>query len=116
MIREIDGFVAWLRSIERRMDVSDDDLLEIAWQVHPRFHFFKSLPWRANLLDLGAGDGGLANWKGWLRPQRPDLNLYGVDLSVGAHKDLYAGWEAVNLDAEPPSFPGCRSTAPSPAI
>ena len=58
MIREIDGFVAWLRSIERRMDVSDDDLLEIAWQVHPRFHFFKSLPWRANLLDLGAGDGG----------------------------------------------------------
>jgi hypothetical protein len=106
MIREIDGFVAWLRSIERRMDVSDDDLLEIAWQVHPRFHFFKSLPWRANPLDLGAGDGGLANWKGWLRPQRPDLNLYGVDLSVGAHKDLYAGWEAVNLDAEPPSFPG----------
>src|SRR5436190_12481546 len=111
MPQDIERFVARLKSAKRRMPVSDDDLLEMVWQVHPRFHFFKSLPWGANLLDLGAGDGGLAHWKGWLKPQRPDLNLYGVDLSPGAHKDLYSAWESINLDREQPSFPGVQLNA-----
>jgi hypothetical protein len=110
MPQDIERFVAWLKSAKRRMAVSDDDLLEMVWQVHPRFRFFKSLSWGANLLDLGAGDGGLAHWKGWLKPQRSDLNLYGVDLSPGAHKDLYAGWESINLDRDSRAFPGCSST------
>jgi Glycosyltransferase 61/Methyltransferase domain len=111
MPQDIERFVAWLKSAKRRMAVSDDDLLEMVWQVHPRFRFFKSLPWGANLLDLGAGDGGLVHWKGWLQPQRPDLNLYGVDLLAGAHKDLYAGWESINLDREQPSFPEVKLDA-----
>jgi len=108
MAQDIERFVAWLRSAKRRMSVSDDDLLEMVWQVHPRFRFFKSLPWGVNLVDLGAGEGGLVHWKKWLKPQRPDLNLYGVDLSAGAHKDLYAGWETINLDKERPDFAGVK--------
>ena len=111
MAQDIERFVAWLRSAKRRMSVSDDDLLEMVWQVHPRFRFFKSLPWGVNLVDLGAGEGGLVHWKRWLKPQRPDLNLYGVDLSAGAHKDLYAGWETINLDKERPDFAPCTSAS-----
>jgi hypothetical protein len=44
MPQDIERFVAWLKSAKRRMAVSDDDLLEMVWQVHPRFRFFKSLP------------------------------------------------------------------------
>jgi Methyltransferase domain len=111
MSRDFGRFVAWLKSLEPRMSLSDPDLVEMFWRAHPRFNFFKSLPWGANLLDIGAGNGGLVYWKDWLRPQRADLNLYGVDRNVGEHRDLYAGWEAVDLDAAPPSFPAVKLNA-----
>ena len=111
MSRDFGRFVAWLKSLEPRMSLSDPDLVEMFWRAHPRFNFFKSLPWGANLLDIGAGNGGLVYWKDWLTPQRADLNLYGVDRNVGEHRDLYAGWEAVDLDAAPPSFPAVKLNA-----
>ena len=67
------ALVSRLKSIERRLDISDNELLELFWQGHPRFQFFTSLPWSTNLLDLGAGGGGLAHWKHWVKPPRPDL-------------------------------------------
>ncbi len=111
MSREIGQFVAWLKSIEPRMYISDPDLVELFWQAHPRFQFFKSLPWSANLLDLGAGNGGLGHWKTWLKPERPDLNLYGVDRSAGEYQALYAGWEAIDLNKQLPRFPGVKLNA-----
>jgi capsular polysaccharide biosynthesis protein len=111
MSRDFGRLVAWLNSLEPRMYLSDLDLVEMFWRAHPRFNFFKSLPWGANLLDIGAGNGGLVYWKDWLKPQRADLNLYGVDRNVGEHRDLYAGWEAVDLDAAPPSFPAVKLNA-----
>jgi hypothetical protein len=103
--RDIDTFISRLESIQRRLDVSDAELIELFWQGHPRFQFFTSLPWGTNLLDLGAGSGGLAHWKHWVKPARPDLTLYGVDRSVGEHRGLYAGWEAIDLDKGLPKFP-----------
>src|SRR5947208_11991492 len=50
--RDLDSLVASLKSVERRLDVSDDELVELFWQGHPRFQFFTSLPWSTNLLDL----------------------------------------------------------------
>jgi hypothetical protein len=116
MSRDFGRFVAWLKSLEPRMYPSDPDLVELFWQAHPRFNFFKSLPWGANLLDIGAGNGGLVYWKDWLKPQRADLNLYGIDRNVGEHRDLYAGWEAGDLDAAPPSFPAVKLNAFSRAM
>jgi SAM-dependent methyltransferase len=104
--RDLDTFISRLKSVVPRLDVSDDELIELFWQGHPRFQFFTSLPWSTNLLDLGAGSGGLAHWKNWVKPARPDLTLYGVDRSVGEHRALYAGWEAIDLDREQPKFSG----------
>ena len=104
MPQDLASFVDWLRSRERRLALSDDDLLEVFWQAHPRLRFFKSLPWGANVLDIGAGNGGLAHWKGWLKPDRADLNLYGADRNPGEFGELYLGWETVDLDREVPKF------------
>jgi hypothetical protein len=68
MSRDFGRLVAWLNSLEPRMYLSDLDLVEMFWRAHPRFNFFKSLPWGANLLDIGAGNGGLVYWKDWLKP------------------------------------------------
>jgi len=60
MSQDLASFADWLRSRERRLALSDDDLLEVFWQSHPRLRFFKSLPWGANVLDIGAG---MAGWR-----------------------------------------------------
>jgi 2-polyprenyl-3-methyl-5-hydroxy-6-metoxy-1,4-benzoquinol methylase len=98
--------IAQLKSTERRLALSDSELLEAFWQAHPRFQFFKTLPWGAKLLDIGAGNGGLAHWKNWGQPARPDIDLYGVDLEMGEHRSLYADWETIDLDAQLPTFSG----------
>jgi SAM-dependent methyltransferase len=108
--RELDPVLSWLKSVKPRLGVTDGELLELFWEAHPRFQFFASLNWGTNLLDLGAGSGGLAHWKHWAKPARPDLNLYGVDRTVGEHRALYAGWEAIDLDRQIPEFSGIKLT------
>src|SRR5438477_13076384 len=78
MSQDLASFADWLRSRERRLALSDDDLLEVFWQAHPRLRFSKSLPWGANVLDIGAGNAGLAQWKAWLKPARAGLNPNGA--------------------------------------
>ena len=95
-----------LKSLRPRLDVSDEDLIELFWLAHPRFQFFKTLPWDSNLIDIGAGNGGLAHWKSWGKYIRLDLTLYGVDMDLGEHHGLYAGWEKIDLDTRAPQFPG----------
>src|SRR5207302_8103996 len=51
---DLNAFVSRLKSIERRMDVSDNDLMALFWQAHVRFQFFKSLRLVSTLLDIGA--------------------------------------------------------------
>jgi hypothetical protein len=108
---DLPKLVEQLAAIQPRLDLDDDALLELFWEFHPRYRFIKSLPWASNLLDLGAGDGGLAHWRGWGKPARPDLNLYGVDLWDGKHQGLYAGWETIDLDRQLPEFSGARLNA-----
>jgi hypothetical protein len=106
LTHDLGAFVGWLKSRQPCLQVRDEDLLESFWRAHPRFQFLKSLPWGWNVLDIGAGNGGLAHWKSWLKPDRADLTLYGVDRDTGEFHELYAGWETVDLDRELPNFPG----------
>jgi SAM-dependent methyltransferase len=91
----------------RQTEATDSEASEALWRVHPRWRFLKQLQPNAKLLDIGAGSGALAFWRGGT-PERWDLEMYGVDLSVGAHANLYKGWEVVNLDREKPAFPGVK--------
>ena len=106
MAQNLDGFARWLKARQPRLEVRDEDLVERFWRVHPRFQFLKSLPWGWNVLDIGAGHGGLTHWRSWLKPDRADLNLYGVDRNPGEFRELYAGWETLDLDREMPNFAG----------
>ncbi len=83
-----------------------EELEQVYWGFHPRFRFFKTVRNGAKLLDLGANEGGLAQWKGWCSPDRSDIEMYGVDLADGQFSELYRSWESLNLDDSMPSFPG----------
>src|ERR1700733_13890981 len=95
-----------LASLRSRLDCSDDALMEMYWRFHPRFRFVKTSPWRASLLDLGAGSGGLAQWGRWGAPVRDDIAFYGVDINLGEHSKHYRAWETLDLDAARPEFRG----------
>lgn len=71
MHRDLGAFAGWLKARRSRLEIRDEALVELFWRVHPRFQFLKSLPWGSNVLDAGAGNGGLTHWKGWRSPIAP---------------------------------------------
>lgn len=88
-------------------DHKRDKLLDLYWRAHPRFQFFKNCLADARFLDIGAGEGGLAFWKEWHQPERPDIKMYGVDLfppSGDGGATLYERFDALNLDESPLPF------------
>ena len=76
---------------------SKDQLINYYWRVHPRFEYFKNCQ-SGNFLDVGASDGVLSFWKDWQEPNRNDIKMFGVDLSVGKYKDNYEDFVIVNLE------------------
>lgn len=80
---------------------SKEQLLTMYWSGHPRFRFFKSPPLDASFLDIGAGNGGAAFWKTWKAPERSDLKLYGIDLTIGEYADMYERFDKLDLDIDP---------------
>jgi SAM-dependent methyltransferase len=88
----------------RLRNVSRDQLVEWYWRMHPRFNFFKGVPPDAQVLDIGAGGGGLPFWRGYLAPNRSDVKLYGVDLVEPLTKTLYEEFQVADLNAGIP-FP-----------
>jgi len=85
----------------RRRDV----LIEAYWRFHPRYLFFKSLPERARLADLGAGSGSLTFWKSWGEPERADLRMYAADLVKGEFFERYLDFDLVDLGRQTTKFP-----------
>ena len=74
--------------------------------ILPRNVFVKSLPERAKVLDVGAGDGALAIQKRWPMFERPDIQLFALSLEMGVHFDLYEAYEIKNFETDPDVFPG----------
>jgi SAM-dependent methyltransferase len=105
------GTLDRLSRLRSRMTCSDAALIETYWGLHPRYRFIKATPRRAALLDIGAGSGGMAQWKRWGEPQREDIRFYGVDTTRGEHARLYKRWEALDLDAKLPRFRWVRFDA-----
>jgi SAM-dependent methyltransferase len=72
----------------------------------PRTLFLKSLPSGAQVMDVGAGDGSLVNYKSWPMFGRPDLKLHALSLDKGEHFDSYDSYEIKNFETEDDVFPG----------
>jgi SAM-dependent methyltransferase len=102
----IDTDIAALIRVPSRLLGSDSDIEAAFWAAYPRFRFVKCLPWGARLLDIGAGNGGLAMWREWQTPRRPDIRMFGLDLQRGTHAHLYEAWEVADLDQGLPDFGG----------
>ena len=75
-----------------------EQLIESYWTSHPRYIFMKSVPENSRFLELGAGDGGISFWKDWLAPNRDDIKMYGLDLTIGKFADRYEKFEAADLN------------------
>jgi len=74
--------------------------------VIPRSIFFRSAAANAHLLDLGAGDGGLATLKVWPFVTRRDIRMHAVSLEEGAQFSLYEDFELADFEKTLPDFNG----------
>ena len=64
---------------------TQDEILRYYWSCDPRFYFFKTMPYNAKCLDVGAKSGGILSWKEWLPPVRKDLRMFANDIVEGEH-------------------------------
>jgi SAM-dependent methyltransferase len=100
----------WVR--DRGTIAADLVSVDQAWNLFlPRTAFIKNLPTGSRILDVGAGDGGIAVFKKWPLVEREDLKLYALSLSVGQHFDLYEGYEIKNFEKDPNIFPDVQFDA-----
>lgn len=72
--------------------LTEDEALNALHTLNPRFLFVKRLKRDAKMLDLGAGEGGVVNYKEWLTPIRNDLKMYAYSLEKGEYFDKYDGY------------------------
>ncbi|WP_292528813.1 bifunctional 2-polyprenyl-6-hydroxyphenol methylase/3-demethylubiquinol 3-O-methyltransferase UbiG [Methylocystis sp.] len=72
--------------------------------IIPRSIFFRNTAANAHVLDLGAGDGGLATLKSWPLVTRRDIKMYAVSLEKGAQFSLYEDFELGNFEEALPNF------------
>jgi SAM-dependent methyltransferase len=100
----IDALMARYKKAIGSSTLTREEAEKLYWYFHPRFRFLKTVASGAKLLDVGANQGGLSQWRGWNEPQRNDIKMYGVDLARGNLADNYAGWESGNLDESLPKF------------
>ena len=102
---DISKIVAWYNA-PRRASVPASKALELYFQFHPRTAFLKTLPARAIVVDIGAGDGSLSTFRAWPEPARHDLRLYAYSLEKGAHFDAFDGYEIGDWNHARPVFDG----------
>lgn len=88
------------------------DAVDLYYQtISPRTVFLKNLAPGAQVLDMGAGDGGLARHLDWPHPARPDLALYALSLEDAPLFQRYAGVEIGDFEQAPMDFGGRRFDA-----
>lgn len=104
---DVEKIVAWYRA-PRKASIPASKALELYFQFHPRTAFLKTLPARAVVVDIGAGDGSLSTFRGWPEPARRDLRLYAYSLEKGEHFDAFDGYETGDWNLARPVFEGLR--------
>lgn len=110
MEHRIDEIRSWFNQ-ELEPQLADGDLLENFHRMHPSKVFLRTLPFDATVLDVGAGDGGLAVFRKWPSPARPDLKLYAFSLEKGAAFDDYDRYELGDWNVARPDFDGMKFDA-----
>lgn len=91
---------------------SADVLDQYAHLISPRSVFLKNVPPSANVLDLGAGDGGLSIYKTWPPFMvRQDIKLYGLSLEWAEQFSRYEKVEIGNFETQNLSFGGTKFDA-----
>jgi SAM-dependent methyltransferase len=81
-----------------KSNLTREELVALYWQEHPRFRFLKNSPTGERFFDVGAGSGGLATWKNWQVPLRPDIEMHGCDLFPAVHQPHYAAFHTFDFD------------------
>ncbi len=102
-VPKIDGTVIDIDLVEETRD--REALIEDYWYVHPRYVFLKTLMQHAHLVDVGAGSGGLIQWRSWGAPDRSDLNMYAVDRVEGEHFNRYIDFDIIDLCEDQVKYP-----------
>lgn len=102
---DLDQIVRWYFA-ERPRLLLDDQAVEAFHLLGPRCRFFKTLPVGATILDAGAGDGGLHNFRTWPYFPRTDLKLYAYGDAHGTNFGCYEGSEIGFWPEHPPEFKG----------
>ena len=93
-----------LKILEKPQYDKKELLQKLYWYFHPRFSFFKTLPYNTKLLDIGAGSGGLVIWKNWIEPFREDMQLYAIDKTKGEFFDKFVDVQTMDLDKDTIKF------------
>jgi 2-polyprenyl-3-methyl-5-hydroxy-6-metoxy-1,4-benzoquinol methylase len=91
---------------KRKPQLAGTRVMELYFTFHPRTVFLKTLPYAAEVVDVGAGDGSLSVFKRWPEPTRSDLNLHAYSLEKGRLFDDFSSYAIGDWDAQPPEFDG----------
>lgn len=95
--------LVWLES-QCHCELRKEEILDNYLLMHPRVIFLKNLEYGTPLLDLGAGDGRLIDFRNWLGFTRKDLIVEGVSLEESEKASEYDAFHICNLDLEKPNL------------
>src|SRR5689334_16007703 len=107
---DFDELLRWL-SEPGRPQLSPQDSWLYYQLLRPSTVFIKTLRRNTQVLDFGAGLGGLVGLKNWPKPSRPDLRFFAYSLEYVADFEKYDGYEIGNFDLKPPRFHGIEFSA-----
>lgn len=94
---------AWLATPVRQ-PLSETETIEAFHLLHPKVTFVKTLPTNSVLLDIGAGDGGLLNFREWLLYKRRDIQFCGLSLEACDRSADYEEFHTLDLEQEKPTL------------
>lgn len=99
----LQGLLAWLGS-PTQIQLGRDQTIEWYLLMHPKVVFLKNLPLNSTVFDIGAGDGRLSDFRGWLGFPRNDLRLQGASLFRPELADRYDEFYVCDIEAHKPAL------------
>ena len=105
---ELDDYLmSWID--EGSIQQNEDNQISIYQNsIIPRSIFLKNLPAGANVVDIGAGDGGLLTYKNWPAIVRSDIDMFAVSLDDNERFEMYTDRRIGNLETDDLTFEGIQ--------